>query len=268
MKFTIITVCYNAEKVIQATIESVLNQTYPTIEYILVDGGSDDSTLDIIKRIFADYNHHNDMVIKMVSEPDNGLYDAMNKGVGMATGDYIYFLNAGDIFADVNVIENISTCANPNQKEILFGHVIYSYPDNTRVLRKYGKWCAKPMYYLTGDSINHQCIFASRSCFDIFKFDAERFKVCADREWMMSMMKEKIPFVATDISICIYSLDENSVSIVNSDIQWKEAEWCIKEHFKWGTPIFHFFMFFREHKGLADVLHSFYERIFLEEYNK
>ena len=90
-KFSIITVTYNAEAVLEDTIQSVISQTYHHVEYILVDGASKDGTLSIIDR-------YRDRITRIVSEPDKGLYDAMNKGIRLATGDYLCFLNAGDSF--------------------------------------------------------------------------------------------------------------------------------------------------------------------------
>lgn len=88
-KFSIITVTYNAAKVLEDTIQSIVTQTYKNLEYIIVDGGSTDETLDIIHK----YQEH---ITTVISEPDQGLYDAMNKGIKLATGDYLCFLNAGD----------------------------------------------------------------------------------------------------------------------------------------------------------------------------
>lgn len=88
-KFSIITVTYNAEKVLEDTIQSIVTQSYKNVEYIIVDGGSTDGTLTIVNK----YKEH---IHTIVSEPDKGLYDAMNKGIKLATGDYLCFLNAGD----------------------------------------------------------------------------------------------------------------------------------------------------------------------------
>ena len=89
IKFTLITVTYNAGKVLEDTIQSVIFQTYRNVEYIIVDGGSKDNTLEIAAK-------YRDRISKVISEPDKGLYDAMNKGIRLATGDYVCFLNAGD----------------------------------------------------------------------------------------------------------------------------------------------------------------------------
>ena len=97
---SIVTVSYNAVLTIEQTILSVINQTYPNVEYIIIDGGSTDGTVDIIKK-------YEDKIAYWVSEPDKGIYDAMNKGVVVATGEWINFMNAGDIFTDGDVIDKL-----------------------------------------------------------------------------------------------------------------------------------------------------------------
>jgi cellulose synthase/poly-beta-1,6-N-acetylglucosamine synthase-like glycosyltransferase len=98
---SIITVVYNGEKFLEETIKSVINQTYDNVEYIIIDGGSSDGTIDIIKK-------YEDYIDYWVSEKDNGIYDAMNKGIDLATGIWINFMNAGDLFFD-NTIEHLKT---------------------------------------------------------------------------------------------------------------------------------------------------------------
>lgn len=99
-KVTIITVVYNGESTLEATIKSVANQSYTNIEYIIVDGNSKDSTLSIIKK-------HKQVITKWISEPDKGIYDAMNKGIDLATGEYLWFMNSGDEIAGSDVLSNI-----------------------------------------------------------------------------------------------------------------------------------------------------------------
>lgn len=106
IKFTIVTCTYNAEAVLQRTLDSVMKQTYCNIEHLIIDGVSNDKTLTMVKA----YQHKNDVgesahEIVVFSEPDHGLYDAMNKGVGRATGDYLIFLNAGDVFPSADTLE-------------------------------------------------------------------------------------------------------------------------------------------------------------------
>lgn len=113
MKISIVTVCYNAADQIEKTIQSVVGQTYPNIEYLVIDGGSTDGTTDIIRK-------YADKISYWKSEPDDGIYDAMNKGICAATGDYINFMNAGDYFSSDSVISEVVKQINPT-KDIIYG---------------------------------------------------------------------------------------------------------------------------------------------------
>ena len=115
MLISVVTVCYNAVNDIEKTIMSVLGQTYKNIEYIIIDGGSIDGTIDIINK----YKEH---ISLFVSEPDKGIYDAMNKGLMKANGQWINFMNAGDTFASNSVISNIFGC---NESDLIKYDVIY-----------------------------------------------------------------------------------------------------------------------------------------------
>ena len=103
-KISIVTVCYNASSEIEKTMESVLSQSYENIEYIIIDGASTDKTLELVNSLASKYNSRK---VQIFSELDNGIFDAMNKGIKMATGDWINFMNAGDLFYNENVIENM-----------------------------------------------------------------------------------------------------------------------------------------------------------------
>ena len=123
ISITIITVCLNAENIIDETIQSVINQSYKFIEYIIIDGNSTDRTVSLIQDKMAQYP------ILFISEPDNGIYDAMNKGIKLAKGDFIQFLNAGDVLADEYVIENVVSELELNRHCIYYGNIIYRYPE-------------------------------------------------------------------------------------------------------------------------------------------
>lgn len=127
IKFTIITCTYNAERVLQRTLDSVKKQTYCSIEHIIMDGGSSDKTLSMVRayqhKISKGENAHD---IVVVSEPDRGLYDAMNKSIDRATGDYLVFLNAGDVFPSAETLEYVAGCVG--EGEVLPG-VLYGDTD-------------------------------------------------------------------------------------------------------------------------------------------
>lgn len=122
---SVITICYNAVSEIEKTILSVINQTYPGVEYIVIDGGSTDGTVEIIQK----YSHH---LSFWVSEPDHGIYDAMNKGIGHATGEWIHFLNAGDVYHDHNVLEHFIPKISATTA-IAYGDTLYVFSIASKV---------------------------------------------------------------------------------------------------------------------------------------
>ena len=126
---SIVTVSYNAVLTIEQTILSVINQTYPNVEYIIIDGGSTDGTVDIIKK-------YEDKIAYWVSEPDKGIYDAMNKGVVVATGEWINFMNAGDIFTDGDVIDKLfHQNIIINRVGIVFGDTLVVFRNREKIVR-------------------------------------------------------------------------------------------------------------------------------------
>ena len=146
-KFSIITVTYNAEKVLEDTIQSVISQTYHHVEYIIVDGASKDGTLSIIDR-------YRSRIHTVISEPDKGLYDAMNKAISLAGGDYLCFLNAGDCFHEDDTLQQIVHSINGNALPTLF-------TGKPRLSIKKGTFCTCAGFphpkSLTGKVSNREC---------------------------------------------------------------------------------------------------------------
>lgn len=170
MKISVVTVCYNAVDTIEETMRSVLDQTYPDVEYIVIDGSSTDGTVDIIKK-------YSDRLAYWVSEPDNGIYDAMNKGIKVATGDYINFMNAGDTFVSSDILNNVVN--NIDTGVIL---LICNWYDVT----KYGimERNALDIRYLKRSIIcSHQALFISLEYHKKHLYDI-RFKFCADYKFV------------------------------------------------------------------------------------
>lgn len=130
---SIITISYNSCLTIEDTILSVINQTYPHIEYIVIDGGSKDGTVDIIKR-------YENKISYWISEPDKGIYYAMNKGIAATTGEWINFINCGDSFYDKNVIARLFKDSIGENYSVVYGNTVFQYSDHTEIEanRQYG----------------------------------------------------------------------------------------------------------------------------------
>lgn len=133
MKITIITAAYNSEKTIRDTIESVLRQTYKDIEYLIVDGASTDNTMTIVKEYEPLFGGR----MKSVSEPDNGIYDAMNKGIGMATGDVVGILNSDDFYTCDEVLANVAATMSDNNIDAVYGDIHFVKHDDLRKMTRY-----------------------------------------------------------------------------------------------------------------------------------
>lgn len=127
---SVITVCYNAATVIEATILSILSQTYPNVEYIIIDGGSTDGTIDVIKR-------YEQQISCWISEPDRGIYDAMNKGIAKSVGEWIHFLNAGDIYLNTHALDDFMRYSFEKRmkSDVLYGDVICKFNFGNLVLK-------------------------------------------------------------------------------------------------------------------------------------
>ena len=162
MKVSIITITYNSASTIKDTIESVVKQTYQNIEYIIVDGKSTDETLDIVK-------HYESTIAKVISEKDNGLYDALNKGIALATGDVIGFLHSDDFYIHNQVISNIVSVLEKEKADAVYADLYYVDKNNTDTI--FRKW--KAGTYAHGQFLNgwmppHPTFFAKRWCYEQF----------------------------------------------------------------------------------------------------
>lgn len=196
-KFSIITITYNAAAFLPRTVESVLSQHYSDIEHIIVDGASTDSTLtvaqDYMQRSYAAQNGHE---VRIVSEPDNGLYYAMNKGLQLATGDYICFLNAGDFYPRPDVLDTIvaqclSKCDSKQSPAVLYGNT--DIVDNDGNFLRHRR-LAPPRdlswrTFKQGMVVCHQAFYARLDIARNILFDT-RYRYSADVDWCIRVMKE------------------------------------------------------------------------------
>ena len=179
MKISVITVAYNSSATIRDTIESVLAQNYPDFEYILVDGQSTDNTLDIIRS----YAHAN---IRWISEPDKGIYDAMNKGLKMATGDIIGILNSDDFYSDSEVLAKIARTFTEQQVDSVYSDLVYvDEKDTTKLVRYWKSGAYKEGSFLTGWMPPHPTFFVRRQVYEQYNPFDVRLKSAADYELML-----------------------------------------------------------------------------------
>ncbi len=193
MKISIITVCWNSEATIEKTIKSVESQDYPKLEYIIVDGRSKDNTLNIIKQ-------YPNVVSKWISEPDKGLYDAMNKGIDMATGDYIGIVNADDTFYDENTISKVVSFLKANNVEASIGDIVQHREDG-QIVRRYSAKNWSPEKLKIGFMPAHPAIFFRKELFNTLGNYSLDFKIAADYELIIRyFLKQQISWKYSGIT--------------------------------------------------------------------
>jgi glycosyltransferase involved in cell wall biosynthesis len=174
LKISIITVVWNNEKTIKDAIESVLGQTYKDIEYIIIDGASSDGTVEVVKS-------YGNKISKFLSEPDNGLYDAMNKGIALATGDVVGILNSDDFYIDNGVIERVMKEFEKSQADSVFADLVYVKSDNlNKVVRYYDSSHFTPQRFAYGWMPAHPTFFVRRWVYEKYRLFRTDLKIAAD----------------------------------------------------------------------------------------
>nr|WP_242695859.1 glycosyltransferase family 2 protein [Pedobacter sp. SYSU D00873] len=191
---SVITVVYNNVRDIERTILSVISQSYSNIEYIIVDGGSTDGTINII-------NRYRDKITTFISESDNGIYDAMNKGLSVATGDYVLFMNSGDELYDVNTVEEVFS-SSPNA-DIYYGETEMFDESWTSL----GQRRHQTPNYLTlksfkyGMSVSHQAIYIKRSIAS--RYDTS-YQLSSDIDWILNALSKAKKVINTKRYVAKY----------------------------------------------------------------
>ncbi len=237
IKFTIVTCTYNAEAVLQRTLDSVMKQTCCNIEHLIIDGVSKDKTLSMVKA----YQHKNDVgesahEIKVYSEPDKGLYDAMNKGIDRATGDYLIFLNAGDVFPSEDTLELVEGCVG--EGEALPG-VLYG---DTDIVNMEGRFLRHrrltPPKKLTWGSFKwgmlvcHQSFYARTDIAKDVHYNLD-YRYSADVDWCIRIMKEakkrKLPL--RNVNAVITNFLDGGMTTQNHRASLKERFQVMRSHY-------------------------------------
>ena len=212
-KITVITASYNAKNTIEQTISSVVDQDYPDIEYVIVDGGSTDGTLSIIAEYASSYN------IKWISEPDQGLYDALNKGVQMATGDYIEIIGADDALVSTDIISRVVREMNPDT-DVFAGQVWYVDEDSKKQF-PYTNTSMRNRSTYRGGMSPHAAMFARRKLLLEYPFDIS-YRIAGDYKFFLQCYyDEKVQIQYSDIMVAFFA-----TSGLSSDVEsaWREEK--------------------------------------------
>jgi len=211
VKVSIITVVYNGADHIRDCIDSVLSQTYADIEYIIIDGQSTDETVDIIRS-------YGTKIACFVSEPDNGLYDAMNKGIGLATGEVIGLLNADDFYRHERVISTMVHTLKRTSSDVVYGDLIYVDRNDTKRLKRY--WHAGPYRtnaFRWGWMPGHPSVFARRTLYEQYGVFRTDMKSAADYELLLRFIhknKAKLAYM-NEVTIVMRAGGVSNSSLVN-----------------------------------------------------
>lgn len=210
MKISIITVCYNSEATIENTIRSVVSQSYQDIEYIVIDGESSDKTLDIVKR-------YEDKIAKIISEPDQGIYDAMNKGIKVATGDVIGILNSDDYYIGDDVVSKIAKAFKENSPDLIFADLAYVTTDNqNKILRYYSAKRFVPKKLKQGIMPPHPTLYVKKEVYEKYGNYSLDFKIASDYEMFVRLLLvKKLSYFY--MNNCIIKMTVGGVSTNNFD---------------------------------------------------
>lgn len=219
-KVSVVTVVYNAVSIIEETIRSVLAQTYSNLEYIVIDGGSTDGTVDIIRKYEKE-------ISTFISEPDKGIYDAMNKGIDKATGSWINFMNAGDHFYLTSAVADIFDAPEENYSKYatVYGDAEYRLKSFSYIRQGYE--CDRDHFM----PFSHQAAFAKADIAKKNKFNL-KYKIAADTEFFLRLNREG--YLLKHVSVIVCSYDASVGISMNSEV--KHAKEFVDMQIEYGAP--------------------------------
>lgn len=241
MKLSIITINYNNAEGLRKTLASVVSQTYRDIEHIVIDGASTDGSVDIIREYAEDptshITHHTSHSITWASEPDKGIYNAMNKGLCKATGDYVQILNSGDILAADNVTERmVAALQRVNSEErivnrgevgILYGNMIKKDYETGKIIGKSREVEYSLRQYFSS-TMNHDCCYFRRDLFETYGLYDESLKIVSDWKWFLRAIGlGQVKPVYVDIDVTIF--DASGISESNLELRNRERRQVLEE---------------------------------------
>ena len=226
MRLSVVTINRNNAAGLEKTLLSVAAQTFKEFEYIIIDGASTDDSVEVIKSHESDFTH-----LKWVSEPDSGIYNAMNKGIRMTSGDYIQILNSADCLAAENVTERmlmaLEKAGNPS---ILYGNMVKCFPDGHRLVDKSFAGQEITMFGMYTGTLNHDPAYIRRDLFEKYGFYDEGLKIVSDWKWYLQVIilgGEKPRYVNLDVTL----FDMTGISETNKDLDRAERNQVLEQMF-------------------------------------
>ncbi len=214
-KISIVTINYNNFVGLKRTIESIIRQTYTDFEFIVIDGGSNDGSVELIKK-------HENVITYWCSEKDKGIYDAQNKGILKSTGEYLVFMNSGDTFYDKHVFDKFIKIQNSNDKGIIYGDV-NTINGDVHTLEIQNEELAPYFWYKK--TLNHQAAFVKRELFNMFGLYNIEFRISSDFDFFLKVwLKKPNEYFYYNFTICNFYLDGLSQQKENFDTLIKERE--------------------------------------------
>ena len=226
MKISLITAVYNNSSGLRSSLESSLSQTHQEIERIIIDGGSNDGTLQILQGYTSEIDH-------IVSEPDNGIYDALNKGIQLANGGIIGILHSDDLFAEPDILEKIARKFDSSSIDLLYGDLCYVRNDNPNQIVRYWKaGVFNPLRLGNGWMPPHPTVYVRRYLFERFGLYDTRYFISSDFDWMLRLLKNKSLNVTYLPEVLVYMRTGGSSnrSLRNLWQKSREDYMILKEH--------------------------------------
>jgi glycosyltransferase involved in cell wall biosynthesis len=200
MRLSVITINRNNAAGLEKTMQSVATQTFKELEYVVVDGASTDGSVEVIQKLEPEFAH-----LKWVSEPDTGIYNAMNKGIRMATGNYIQILNSADCLAAPNVTERmLAALEKADCPSIFYGNMVKCFPDGKRLVDKSFEGREITMLDMYTGTLNHDPAYIRRDLFDKYGYYDESLKIVSDWKWYLQAIilgGEKPQYVDMDVTL-------------------------------------------------------------------
>ena len=242
MTLSIITINRNNASGLEKTMKSVLSQTCQEFEYVVVDGASTDASVEVIKNLAGSFGDR----MKWISEPDKGIYNAMNKGMRMATGDYVQILNSGDCLASEDVVERMyKTLEEKAFPSILYGNMLKDMPDG-RIIRD-RSFAGREITFLGfyNGTLNHSPAYIKKSLFDKYGFYDENLKIVSDWKWYMQAIilgEEKPVYADIDITLFdMHGISETNLGLrdreKNEELQKLMPGSVLADYREWSFPI-------------------------------